>query len=86
MAGQFKGHLFSTLAPDYSPRCYLCHAVHDGHAGEEHRWAKLTAQNVREIRATSTGKHGEQATFAKRYGVSNHAIWRVLNRKCWKWI
>jgi hypothetical protein len=41
---------------------------------------KLTVEDVREIRGSSLS----QVELAKKYGVTNHAIWRVVHRHTWK--
>lgn len=84
IAGSMRGRRFSTDPAEYSPRCYRCHALHDGHAGGSHRWAKLTEEQVQEIRSTYTGRRGEQAAFARRLGVSKHAIWRIVHGHNWR--
>ena len=48
--------------------------------GTRHRDAKLTEDDVREIRSSSNS----QRTLAKRYGVHQGAIYLVQKRKTWK--
>lgn len=57
--------------------------------GEENGHAKLTAEQVREIRSLrpATGKiKGDLSTYAiaKRYGVSRSLIRHILHRKQWR--
>ena len=84
ISGRFKGRLFSTIESAYSPRCYRCHAKQDGHSGSMSTMAKLTENQVLEIRSRSTGLRGEQVALAREFGVTKHAIWRILNKKCWR--
>ena len=49
--------------------------------GERINTAILTADQVREIRLLAP-VIGQTAT-AKQYGVTKHAIWRIVHRKCW---
>lgn len=62
--------------------------------GEKHNLARLTVKEVREIRAlapslprSSTGrnlKRGTLQVIGKKYGVSIHCIWDVLNYESWR--
>ena len=52
--------------------------------GETHKEAKLTETDVKNIRAEFTGKRGEQARMAERYGVSRATINLILKRRNWK--
>lgn len=47
--------------------------------GEGQRSAKLTENQVREIRAAS----GKQRDIAKRFGVTQANVWAILARKTW---
>lgn len=51
--------------------------------GERNGQAKLTAAQVEDIRARSTGRRGEQAAFAREFGVSSTTIRDVIVRRCW---
>lgn len=51
--------------------------------GERHGRARLTEEDVRTIRAEYTGKYGEKAAFARRYGVSHGAIQHVVEGRNW---
>jgi plasmid maintenance system antidote protein VapI len=52
-------------------------------AGQIHG-AQLTAGQVREIRDRYTGRYGEQTALADEYGVSVHAIRKVVRGETWK--
>lgn len=52
--------------------------------GEKHPRAKLTADQVREIRARYTGAWGEQTRLAKEYGVTQMLIGKIINRENWR--
>lgn len=51
-----------------------------GAKGEKHGRAKLTVENVREIRASTATR----AELAAKFGVSRSAIQMVQNRKNWQ--
>lgn len=51
--------------------------------GEDHRDHKLTAEDVRAIRATPI-VYGTRALLARQYGVNLHSIDKVLNGTSWK--
>lgn len=51
--------------------------------GERHHQAKLTEQQVREIRA----RHGageQQKTLAAEFEVATYAIWSIVHRRTWR--
>jgi hypothetical protein len=50
--------------------------------GEKHHRAILTEENVREIRALSA-RGTTQIELGLRFGVTKHAIYRVIHRKTW---
>ena len=58
--------------------------------GEQHGCHKLTAAEVQEIRASYQPSKGPkrnpfgQNALAKKYGVTQGAIWRALKGKTWK--
>lgn len=52
-------------------------------AGEHHPRAKLTADQVGEIRRRYTGGRGEQKTLAAEYGVNNQSISDIVLNKRW---
>lgn len=54
--------------------------------GELNPSAVLTEKLVHEIRAAYTGKWGEQAALARKYGVGHGVIGGVVNRRTWKHI
>ena len=51
--------------------------------GSRNGGSKLTQGIVDEIRRESTGKHGERAILARRYGVTGATISKVLSGKTW---
>lgn len=53
------------------------------HRGDEHPLAKLSSVDVAEIRASFTGRFGQKAELARRFGVSQTQIANVLNGKHW---
>lgn len=62
------------------------HAYESGLAdarGERNGQAVLTEAEVYEIRRTYTGRRGEQAAMARRYGVSDATIRDVVKGKTW---
>lgn len=56
--------------------------------GEDRPQSKLTEEGVRAIRAAEIGWEGSRSALAMelgpRYGVTSHAVRRVLQRQCWK--
>lgn len=52
-------------------------------AGERHSQAKLTLTDVEKIRASYTGKRGEQTELAKLFGVSHQLVSLIVRRKLW---
>ena len=72
------GHLFvGTHAEN------MADAVSKGRFAGKRVITKLTRDQVDLIRAESTGQRGEQTTFAKRFGVTPGAIWRVIHGRNW---
>ena len=62
------------------------HAINEGlygGRGEGHARAKFTNAEVSEIRRTYTGARGEQTTIAKKYGVSQMLISKIITRAIW---
>ena len=57
------------------------HGTHQ--TGEAASGAKLTWEKVGKIRASFTGKYGEQVRFAKKYGVSHPTINDLLRGRTW---
>jgi hypothetical protein len=53
-------------------------------SGEKHNMAKLTENQVREIRSSITGKRGELTMISERYGVSVSCISGIIHRRTWK--
>lgn len=70
---------------DYEPRCVTCHYGTGGYddaaraRGEAHSNAKLTEEQVREIR----GNTATQRELARIYGVHQATISYVCQRKTW---
>jgi hypothetical protein len=46
--------------------------------------AKLSANDVREIRSSCIGKHGEQARLAEKYNVGAKTISDIVRGESWK--
>ncbi len=53
-------------------------------AGERNPRAKLSWDDVRKIRSEFSGKHGEIAELADRYGLSHSAMFSVVDGANWK--
>lgn len=54
-------------------------------SGEVHAAAKLTAEDVRTIRASHVhGRRGSLANLARRFGVSTPTIYGIVTRRKWK--
>lgn len=51
--------------------------------GERNGRAKLTSEQVEEIRRTWTGARGQMTSFTKTYGVSHRALWAILRGRTW---
>ena len=51
--------------------------------GESNARARLTADDVRMMRATYSGRYGEIATFARHYGVDETTIAAIVHRRSW---
>lgn len=54
--------------------------------GTGHWKARLTEDDVREIRAAYTGKRGELTILAKKFQVRAQTIQRIITRRLWKHI
>ena len=52
--------------------------------GETHGMSRLSWDQVREVRALSTGARGEQHVLAARFGVTNSTISLILRQKIWR--
>jgi hypothetical protein len=52
--------------------------------GERHDMARLTADQVRQIRKRAQGERRCQRRLAREYGVDHRTIQEVLNYKTWK--
>ena len=52
--------------------------------GRAFPWTKLNEETVRELRARQEWPHGSRITTARRLGISDVALRKVLRRKSWK--
>lgn len=52
--------------------------------GSNIKSSKLTEDQVKEIRASYTGAHGELTALSKKFGVSRTNISNIVNRRWWK--
>jgi len=64
---------------DYMELCSPCHHNYD-HGGERSHYAKLTAEQVREIRTSSDSRKELQA----RFNVSKATIGRIIRGEGWE--
>ncbi len=80
---------------NYMPMCNSCHVKYDdsgfkpGHTesqGVKHHKAKLTEQDVLDIRARYAVGDIKQYEIAKIYGVTQPTINAIINRKIWQHI
>jgi hypothetical protein len=70
------------VAARFQPRCRKCHRRYDGAVGEGNPRAKLTAENVRELRA----RRVEGLTYrqlAGEFGISDASACAAVNRRTW---
>lgn len=54
--------------------------------GDAHARAKLTPEQVRDIRRRHNGRYGDGIALAREYGVTNTLITNITKRKTWKHI
>jgi hypothetical protein len=52
--------------------------------GERHARAKLTEQQVRDIRAFAASHPQSQSQLARIYGVSQSLMWAIVHRRIWR--
>lgn len=52
--------------------------------GERNGRAKLSLDNIEEMKRTMTGRHGECSDFARRYGVTTATISKALRGTTWR--
>ncbi len=52
--------------------------------GEKHHLAKLSAQNVRDIRASYAAGGMSQKRLARQYGVSKHTVYTIVHGETWR--
>ena len=73
------------LSPgDYRPLCNPCHIAYDGgHAGERNGRAKLTWEQVTEIRQRHAAGEGGYGTLAREYGIARSAIADIIKNRHW---
>lgn len=72
------GLLYTTDLTFYRPRCTYCHTHHDNRFGQQHRSAKLTDEQVAELRAAHAG--GESSvSLGRRFGISQSHAWNIAN-------
>lgn len=53
------------------------------HPGERNPKAKLTAADVRNIRQSATGKHGERMAIARKWNISSGHVSKILAGEVW---
>lgn len=58
--------------------------IHGSFRGERHAKAKLTEENIRQIRALRGTIPARQ--IAQRYGVARTTISQILTRRNWEWV
>lgn len=78
-------------AQDASRRNRLCHGLRWRSAhmatmcrGEANNQARLTAEQVEEIRERFTGKYGQVIALAREYGVSRQSIGQIVHYNTWR--
>jgi len=54
------------------------------HNGRKNHLAKLTAENVREIRATHASGAAARRLLADKFGVSRRTISQIVHRRTWR--
>lgn len=76
-------HLYAGTAQENVNDAVVCgHQIH----GMSHHQHKLTDDQVREIRRLYADPKLTCKSIASLYGVSLHAIWRIVTRKNWRHI
>lgn len=77
----FLGTRRDNLVDMYSKR----RRQYDGYAkGAKHGNAKLTDDNVREMRALYAAKQATQWDLAHRFGLTQSTVWAILVRRTWR--
>lgn len=56
---------------------------HRGGIGERNSHAKLTREQVEEVRSRSTGRWGEISELAREYGVGSGTMSKILKHQTW---
>ncbi len=79
-------HLFAGTRIDNARDCAnKGRTVLPGLICEQHPMAKLTAQDVRDIRERfQPGLHGNRAALAKEFGITPEHVWGIATGRCWK--
>jgi hypothetical protein len=72
--------VYTTDLSYYVPRCRDCHMKLDMR-GEDNPSAKLTWEQVYAIRETYTGVWGQQTALARKYGVTQTTISKIVLNK-----
>jgi hypothetical protein len=71
------------LITSYEPMCFKCHDLYDGpQVGVKHSQARLTEEDVREIR--NLWPRFTQKDIAYIYGMSVTHVNSIINRKKWR--
>jgi hypothetical protein len=80
VAHHIDGDITNNSPDNLEPKTRFDHGSHH-HSGEKCWKAKLTEEQVRKIR-NSPDK--TQTALAKEYGVTQAAIWYILNKRNWR--
>lgn len=81
-----QGRRYSTDLSKYFPMCTKCHykSDRDSHLGERSPRARLTTDDVREIRTSYAAGESTQRELADKYGVTQSSIGAVVRREAWR--
>jgi hypothetical protein len=69
---------------DYVAACIPCHRRLDGHYGEGHRSAKLTEEQVLEIRRRYAKGGVRQVDLAAEFGIDQTHVSDIVRRNVWR--
>lgn len=72
---------------NYKPLCVKCHRAYDAPSvlkGENHPRAKLSAEDIQQIREQYALGGKTQVTLAAEFGVLQGTIHKIVSRKIWK--
>ena len=92
VGGTHAGMPYSTNTAYYVPRCKSCHKIFDRLnspaplLGERVPGHKLTADQVRNIRARYAAGGVTLASLGMEHGVSKNLIHQIVHRRAWAWI